>query len=210
MGLTVWLAVVLRMCRMTRPLRRRLRKYFHVYWRSRGRVGVYNDVDIVKLINLPALRNDVTTELFREITRQVPFLHDKDPKFIELIAPHMMQLRVASNEYVVKEGERGSDLFFLLKGQAVCEYEADDQTTHVLATCEPGDYFGDIAMFFSDRSIVSFRAFHPQTEECELYMITQQRLFLAFKGNADVAQEMKLMAFDKMTELKKQVSCLLI
>ena len=31
----------------------------------------YSDVDIVKLINLPALRNDVTTELFREITRQV-------------------------------------------------------------------------------------------------------------------------------------------
>ncbi len=51
--------------RMTLPLRRRLRKYFHVYWKSRGRVGVYNDVDIVNLITLPALRNDVTTELFR-------------------------------------------------------------------------------------------------------------------------------------------------
>eukprot|EP01043_Picozoa_sp_COSAG02_P043576 COSAG02_NODE_3809_length_6200_cov_16.371415_2_plen_599_part_00 len=51
--------------RMTLPLRRRLRKYFHVYWKSRGRIGVYNDVDIVNLITLPALRNDVTTELFR-------------------------------------------------------------------------------------------------------------------------------------------------
>jgi hypothetical protein len=47
--------------RMTLPLRRRLRKYFHVYWKSRGRIGVYNDVDIVNLITLPALRNDVTT-----------------------------------------------------------------------------------------------------------------------------------------------------
>ena len=42
--------------RMTLPLRRRLRKYFHVYWKSRGRIGVYNDVDIVNLITLPAVR----------------------------------------------------------------------------------------------------------------------------------------------------------
>lgn len=141
--------------RMTLPLRRRLRKYFHVYWKSRGRVGVYNDVDIVKLINLPALRNDVTTELFREITRQVPFLHDKDPKFIELIAPHMMLLRVANNEYVVKEGERGLDLFFLLEGDVFCEYESDNQETHVLGKYEPGQYFGDVAMFYSERSTAS-------------------------------------------------------
>lgn len=193
--------------RMTLPLRRRLRKYFHVYWKSRGRVGVYNDVDIVKLINLPALRNDVTTELFREITRQVPYLHDKDPKFIELIAPHMMPLRVAANEYVVKEGERGLDLFWLLKGQTICEYESDNQTTHVLHKCEVGHYFGDIAMFFSERSITSYRACDPtgRGEEIELYMITLARLSRAFKGNADVAQEMKMAAFEKMTTMKAQI-----
>lgn len=61
--------------RMTLPLRRRLRKYFHVYWKSRGRIGVYNDVDIVNLITLPALRNDVTTELFRYFKLKIWLLH---------------------------------------------------------------------------------------------------------------------------------------
>ena len=42
-------------------------------------------------------------------------------------------------------------------------------------------------------------------EECELYIITMPRLTRAFKGNADVAQEMKLAAFDKMTALKEKV-----
>ena len=133
--------------RMTLPLRRRLRKYFHVYWKSRGRIGVYNDVDIVNLITLPALRNDVTTELFREITRQVPFLHDKDPKFIEMIAPKMTLLRIANGEYVVKEGERGQDLFFLLSGVVNCEYETDDGENLTLISHEAGQYFGDVAMF---------------------------------------------------------------
>jgi hypothetical protein len=76
---------------------------------------------------------------------------------------------------------------------------------------------------------------HPTADECELYMLTLarcgltvtfapsvdiedvasawkskhdgvlRRLQRAFKGNVDVAKDMKRMAFDKMTELTKQV-----
>ena len=70
--------------RLSLPLRRRLRKYFTVHWKSKGRVGIFNDVEFVNIINLPALRNDVTLELFREMIKTVPFLRDKDPKFIEV------------------------------------------------------------------------------------------------------------------------------
>lgn len=47
--------------------------------RNKGKFGMLNGSEIVSDITIPALRNDVTHELFREITRQVPFLHDKDP-----------------------------------------------------------------------------------------------------------------------------------
>jgi len=194
--------------RMTLPLRRRLRKYFHVYWKSRGRIGVYNDVDIVNLITLPALRNDVTTELFREITRQVPFLHDKDPRFIEMIAPKMTLLRIASGEYVVKEGERGQDLFFLLTGVVDCEYETDDGETLTLITHEAGQYFGDVAMFLLERNITSFRAHHPDGEECELYMLSRIDLDLALTGNVEVARDMRDIAQEKMSLMKLQIQVL--
>ena len=46
-----------------------------------------------------------------------------------MIAPKMTLLRIASGEYVVKEGERGQDLFFLLTGVVDCEYETDDGET---------------------------------------------------------------------------------
>ena len=49
------------------------------YMRGKGKFGKLNESEIVNEITIPALRNDLTQELFREITRQVPFLHDKDP-----------------------------------------------------------------------------------------------------------------------------------
>ena len=94
----------------------------------------------------------VATELFREITRQVPFLHDKDPRFIEMIAPKMTLLRIADGEYVVKEGERGQDLFFLLSGVVNCEYETEDGENLTLISHEAGQYFGDVAMFLLEVS----------------------------------------------------------
>ena len=49
------------------------------YIRGKGKFGRLSESEIVTEITIPALRNDLTQELFREITRQVPFLHDKDP-----------------------------------------------------------------------------------------------------------------------------------
>ena len=49
------------------------------HMRGKGKFGMMKESELVQEITIPALRNDLTQELFREITRQVPFLHDKDP-----------------------------------------------------------------------------------------------------------------------------------
>jgi len=50
----------------------------------------------------------------------------------------MTLLRIADGEYVVKEGERGTDLFFVVSGVVRCEYETDNNEQHVLITHEQG------------------------------------------------------------------------
>lgn len=145
---------------------------------------------------------------FAEITRQVPFLHDKDPKFIEMIAPKMTLLRIADGEYVVKEGERGQDLFFLLTGVVNCEYETDDGENLTLISHETGQYFGDVAMFLLERNITSFKANHPDGEECELYMLSKHDLEVALTGNVEIARDMRDIAQEKMTLMKLQIQVL--
>ena len=203
--------------RLTQPLRRRLRKFFNDFHKERGRFGLLSDREIVKEINIPALRNDLTVELFREIVRQVPFLHDKDPLFIEMIAPHMTLVKVGKNEYVVTEGERGSNLYFVLEGVVHCEYETDDGEKHVLMKYSDGQYFGDVAMFVLEKNIVSYRAagltdqggYQYGGEQVELYMLPRPVLMdsvLKSANHADVKREMASLASEKMRLLGAQIA----
>ena len=67
------------------------------------------DSEVVALITLPGLRADVTDELFREVTRSVPFLHGKEMGFVELVAPQMEFVRLEKDELVIQEGESGKE-----------------------------------------------------------------------------------------------------
>lgn len=219
--------------------------------RSKGKFGLLKMSDLLREITIPALRNDLTQELFREITRQVPFLHDKDPSepirsklccsyifhlysptidpvravtaaFVEIVAPHMTLIKVDKDDYVVTEGERGTDLFFVLAGTVHCEYETDDGRKHTLMKYSAGQYFGDVAMFILEKNIVSYKATgvaNPSADQitapkCELYMLPRYVLLqLAFEtkdGNAynhaEVKHEMQALANEKLRLLSQQIA----
>ena len=146
----------------------------------------------------------------------MPFLHDKDPAFIEAVAPHMNLVKVDKDDYVVTEGERGTDLFFVLGGEVHCEYETDDGRKHTLMKYSPGHYFGDVAMFILEKNIVSFKATkvartNSQSKvdgQCELYMLPRHILLnVALQGSnhAEVKLEMQKLAAEKMRLLSEQI-----
>ena len=99
---------------------------------SSSTTELLTDSEVVALITLPGLRTDVTDELFREVTRSVPFLHGKELGFVELVAPQMEFVRLEKDELVIQEGESGKDagLFFVLT------VRADPHGLRVLWYCE--------------------------------------------------------------------------
>jgi hypothetical protein len=58
------------------------------------------------------------------------------------------------------------------------------------------------------RNITSFRASHPEGEECELYMLSRLDLDMALTGNVEVARDMRDIAQEKMTLMKLQIQVL--
>eukprot|EP01043_Picozoa_sp_COSAG02_P043577 COSAG02_NODE_3809_length_6200_cov_16.371415_3_plen_94_part_00 len=86
----------------------------------------------------------------------------------------MTLLTIADGEYVVKEGERGQDLFFLLSGVVHCEYETDGGETLTLISHEAGQYFGDVAMFLLE---VSPRAYAVSLRAVELLPFLQRAFY---------------------------------
>jgi CRP-like cAMP-binding protein len=160
---------------------------------------VLSDADVVNAITLPGLRADVTAELFREITRSVPFLHAKDLGFLEAVAPWMELMRVQPDDLIIHEGERGQEagMFFVLSGTIVAEFEDDDGTKHAVAAYGAGQYFGVEAMQsilgepVIERHLLSSRC----EDECSLYGLGEASLRHAIEmGYVDVKKELHLEA----------------
>ena len=134
----------------------------------------------------------------------------------------MTLVKVDKGDYVVTEGERGTDLFFVLTGTVHCEYETDDGTKHTMMKYSAGQYFGDVAMFILENNIVSYRATgvgrmsasQTTASKCELYMLPRYVLLqLAFETKADgtahnhaeVRHEMQALAHEKLRLLSQQI-----
>ena len=53
-------------------------------------------------------------------------------------------VRARPGEVIFREGEAASSVFVVLRGQVVLERKMADGSTDVLATCGPGEYFGEL------------------------------------------------------------------
>lgn len=135
----------------------------------------------------------------------------------------MTLVKVDKGDYVMTEGERGTDLFFILAGTVHCEYESDNGSKHTLMKYSTGQYFGDVAMFILEKNIVSYiatkvgatSATQTTAPKCELYMLPRYVLLqLAFETKPDgsahnhgeVRHEMLALANEKLELLSKQIN----
>src|SRR5205814_1955800 len=73
--------------------------------------------------------------------------------FEELTEEDLLALRVLSTikdyrpgETIIHEGDRGDAIFFLLSGQATVHKDLPDGRVAILATLDPGEYFGEMAV----------------------------------------------------------------
>ena len=80
------------------------------------------------------------------ILRRVKILGGLSDAQLERFAQAMEMQRVAQWAQVVKQGERGDAMFFILEGELrVRLVQAGKET--ILSTLGPGDFFGDLSLF---------------------------------------------------------------
>ncbi len=90
--------------------------------------------------------------------RGIPIFHHLDDASIGKLTQVLEVFALARGETIVSQGEPGEHFFILAEGQAQVELEgAFGAKTH-LATLEPGDSFGEIALLESGRRTATVRA----------------------------------------------------
>jgi CRP-like cAMP-binding protein len=90
-----------------------------------------------------------------ELLRLVPFLTQAPPELLQALAEKLRPLRVEAGTWVLREGQEGDRLYFIVEGEVEVRREGLPQP---LATLSVGDLFGEMALVLSEPRSAGIRA----------------------------------------------------
>lgn len=147
-----------------RKLHRRVKEYFDHLW-ARG--GGQDDSAVLR--DLPThLRSEVSVYVNGEIVPKVPFFAHCSAGFIKAVVAHLKPHMFAPGDWIVREGDAGSDMFFISRGSVIIS----SSTGELLSVLTEGDFFGEICLLIDTQRTASARA----ATYCDLFSLDKKAL----------------------------------
>ncbi len=177
-------------------LKRKINSYYAYLWETRKG---YEETEF--LHDLPAaLKESVALHLNKEIIERVPLFEQANENLIRDIILAMEPVVFTPNDYIVRAGEIGRDMYFISKG-SVAVLSADETVTY--ATLTAGQFFGEISLLLSTPRTATIRAL----EFCDLYQLNKDQFdhvlehYPEFRGSIqELAEERR----NRVEALQKQ------
>ena len=66
---------------------------------------------------------------------------------LEVLSRQVVRKRYARNEVIFPQGARGEGLYIVVQGHVIISRQGPQGDELILALCEPGEYFGELALF---------------------------------------------------------------
>lgn len=88
------------------------------------------------------LKVELSTKIFREIIKKIPFFSNKSKAVIAFVGPLLTPERVNEDQVLYTEGDIVQKLYFLTSG--IAGFVIPKAKNTVFITIQQGDYFGDI------------------------------------------------------------------
>ena len=114
-------------------------------------------------------------EMYEEFLKKVPLLSSMEPYERTTLADALVKKSFKKGESVLKEGEEGKTIYFLLEGEAEAIKEIDGTPTSVMQY-KLGDYFGERALLKNEPRAATINATSDELAVVELDRATFQRL----------------------------------
>jgi voltage-gated potassium channel len=154
------LAAFMRYRNIPPTLQRRLRDYYAYLWENR--LG-YDESTI--LADLPeSLRTEVALFLRRDFIEHAPLFQGASHELVREMALQLRPVVFTPGDFIFRAGQYGYNMYFISRGTV--EIIAPDGTT-VLTTLTDGQFFGELALLFSQPRTASVRA----VDYCDLYTL---------------------------------------
>jgi voltage-gated potassium channel len=154
------LAAFMRYRHIPTPLQQHIRNYYAYLWANR--LG-YDETTI--LAGLPdSLRTEVALFLRRDFIERAPLFQGASQELIRELALELRPMVFTPGDYIFRAGQSGRHMCFISRGNV--HIISRDGTT-VVNTLSDGDFFGEIALLFSQPRTASVRA----VDYCDVYML---------------------------------------
>lgn len=121
-----------------------------------------------------------------ELLHKVPFFEALASEDCERVAKLLRSKITQANETVIKQGETGDSLFFIMRG-VVRVYKEKDGKETAIATLMAGDFFGEMALLTQEPRVATCRAMTP----CALYELKRQDFEQLTKEHPSILEAVK-------------------
>lgn len=133
-----------------------------------------------------------------------------DPRSLERFLEHCTQYKLPKKSVIVRAGDPGDTLYYIISGSASVLLEGDDEDGHeiVLAYLDSGDFIGEMGLFYRTRC----RAALVRTRTpCQLARITYDELNRLFENElkdaqADILKAVGLQLSQRLITTNRKVS----
>ncbi|KAI9217498.1 hypothetical protein BC828DRAFT_391007 [Blastocladiella britannica] len=127
------------------------------------------------------------------IISKVPLFADTEIGFMRMLSLALQPVLFLPNEYVVKKGDIGSEMFFIHRGRVDV---VSEEGAVVFATMNEGSFFGEIALFLSRPRTASIRA----STYTDIYVLSKQNLDEVLSYYPIIKERILLAATERLRE----------
>jgi len=133
---------------------------------------------------------------------------DVDPATMDHFLTFCQRRKITKNTIICREGQLCNKLYYILKGTVTVTIGDDEHRDVILAYLKPGDFIGELGLFFKTRS--SSAQVRAKTS-CELAEIEHARLFSLFENElkedrGDILQAIGMQLSKRLLHTSRRVT----
>jgi len=164
-------------------LQKRIRNYYEYIWKQK--IGS-NETEF--LTGLPdGLKTQVELFLKRDILERIPLFKGISDSFLREVSLYLRPVVYTPGDYIFKEGDRGNEMYFLIKGKL--KVLTGDESK-VLNTLIDGDFFGELALFGNEIRMATVQAI----TYCDIYTLNKEVFEHVLNNYPEISSHIKKIA----------------
>jgi len=174
-------------------LQQKIRDYYQYRWIENRDIRDYHILE-----ELPhPLKMKLALQLHKEVIEKVPIFQGANLQFVEEIVMALKPEILPPNEYIIREGNWGNEMYFIKRGLV----QAFSETTgSIYRNMAAGTFFGEIALVYEQRRTASIITL----TYCELFVLHKDDFKKVLENYPDFASHVTKIAKERYETEKKQ------